>query len=291
MNTSDRFIITHSINFCSCYSPQNLLNQYTNVTPIAISHPFARYVLYNPYDNTLIVLGDNLIGQYYVSNLTRFRTLSVTITPLAAVVDSNSIYVAFGDNMSVSKYDMKLTFNRSVSIPTTSSSSFCYGLALWKNGLFVTDDQKNLIWFIDSTTMNISLYLKLTNYSIEPFSIVVYNNVLYISQLSSAVIYVYDLVSKSMRSLTFPNSTALYRLGMDPYCNRIWFGTQSTTFSSVPVIDLASHEPAVYYARGALTTGPTYKIEFDSNYAMYTVAVHGNYFYKYPMSAIFCDKN
>ncbi|CAF4290610.1 unnamed protein product, partial [Rotaria socialis] len=67
------FDSTSDLNFCSCYSSQNTLDQYANSTPINISHPLARYVTYNKNDNTLIVLGDSLIDQYFVANLTRFR--------------------------------------------------------------------------------------------------------------------------------------------------------------------------------------------------------------------------
>ncbi|UJR32866.1 hypothetical protein I4U23_020327 [Adineta vaga] len=290
-NTSDQFILTYDINFCSCYSPQNILNQCQNNTPIAVAHSDARFITYNPYDDTLIVLGDTFIAQYFASNLTRFRNISVTVVPLSMVIDSKNIYITFSSNFSVNLYDMNLRFNQTIRISSSSSSSRFYGLALWKNGLLVTDDQMNLIRFINLTTMNISIYLDLTSYNIEPFNIAINNNYLYISQRSSTVIYVYDLVSFSMNSLRFSSSTSLYRLANDPYCNRLWFGTQTATYTSVPIVHLGMRTIDVYQAKGVLATAKVYKIEFDANYSMYTVSLNENYFYKYQMSSIFCDKN
>ncbi|CAF3403841.1 unnamed protein product [Rotaria socialis] len=89
------FDSTSDLNFCSCYSSQNTLDQYANSTPINISHPLARYVTYNKNDNTLIVLGDSLIDQYFVANLTRFRGFFVTDVSLATCIDTMNVYSSF----------------------------------------------------------------------------------------------------------------------------------------------------------------------------------------------------
>ena len=291
--TSDQFINTIDINFCSCFSVQNILNKFENVTPISIAHPNARFVTYNAYDDTLIVLGDNLIGHYYASNLTRFQNFSTTNIPLAVSIDySKNIYISFGGNMSINKYDMNMKFNQSIKRPTNlSGNSNLYGLALWKNYLLVTDDQLSLIWSLDLNTMNMSIYFNLTSYNITPFNIAVYNDNLYISQFSSPIIYIFNLISISVQNIIFANSIELYRLQMDPFCNRLWFGTKTANYTSVPVFDLGTNTAYIYQAKGLLAQSRTYKVEFDLNYSMYTVATNGNYFFKYQMSNISCRNN
>jgi hypothetical protein len=290
-SSSDQFITTISLNFCSCYSEQNILNTYANVTPISIAYPSPRYLTYNPNDDTLIVLGDTLISQYFVSNLTRFRNISVTILPLATCVDSTNIYISFSTNTSVNKYDMNMRFLQSVRRTIGTSSSTLYGLAKWKNQLFVTDQELSLIWSINVTTMSMSIYRNMTSYNFAPFNIAVFNNQLYVSQISSPIIYIYNLLSSSVQTMTFPNSISLYRLQMDPFCDRIWFGTDATAYTSVPVLGLGMNSTNVYQAYGSLAQSQTYKVEFDSNYSMYTVAINGNSFFKYQMSSITCGKN
>jgi hypothetical protein len=290
-NTSDQFIIARDMHFCSCYSPQKMLDQLKNTVPIAIAHANARFLMYNPYDDTLIVLGDNLIGQYSASNVSLLRSISVTTLPVAVCLDSRYLYISFVGNMSVNKYSMSLRFIGSRQLPLRSSATYYYGMTAWKNGLLVTDNPLSLIWFIESNTMNASIYLNLTTYNVEPFNIAVFDNRLYISQLSSSNIYVFDMTSGSMQTIIFPNSITLYRLTMDPFCHRLWFGTPATRYSSVPVLDLDTDMAQVYQAAGSLARSKTCKVEFDADYSMYTVSINENYFYKYSLPPMTCDQN
>jgi hypothetical protein len=74
-----------------------------NIIPISILHPMVRYITYN---DTLIVLENNLIGQYFVSNLTLFRKWSVSSIPLAAFINSTNIFISFYNNASINRYDI-----------------------------------------------------------------------------------------------------------------------------------------------------------------------------------------
>jgi hypothetical protein len=291
-STSDQFIQTIDLNFCSCYSSQNILNKYENVTPISIAHPMARYVAYNVYDDTLIVLGDNLIGQYFVSNLTQFRNWSVSSTPLAVFIGSINIFISFYNNASINVYDMHMNYIQSIARPiTTTTYSGFYGFDRWNNLLFVTDKELNSIWSINLDTMNMSIYLNMTFYNITPFSITVFNNRLYISQISVSIIYIFDLISFAIQNITFPNSIPLYRLQKDPFCNRLWFGVNQINYSSVPVFDLDMNRAYMYQSKGLLATTTVYLATFDSNYSMYTAAINTNNFFKYQMSSITCGEN
>jgi hypothetical protein len=128
----------------------------------------------------------------------------------------------------------------------------------------------------------------MNSYNCSPFNIAVFNDVLYISQFSSSIIYIYNLLTFSIQTITFPDSIPLYRLQKDPFCNRLWFGTNQINYTSVPVLNLDTNIANIYQANGALAQSTTNKVEFDSNYSMYTVAIHENYFYQYQMSTIQC---
>lgn len=289
-NSSDYFVIARDIHFCSCYSPQNILEQLANVTPTSIAHTAARFIKYNPYNDTLIVMGDALIAQYSVSSLSRIRSISSSSTPLALCLDSQNVYITFSGNLSVNKYDMNLRFLQSRQLSSSSSSSRLYGMVLWRNGLLISNDVNKLIWFVETSTMNAAIYLDVSRYGIEPFNIAVFNDELYISELSSADVYIYNTVSGSMRTLSLPSSTVLYRLTVDPFCHRLWYGTSANTYSSVPVIDLDRSQAQVYPAAGLLAQRKTFKVEFDASYSMYTVALNENYFYKYTLPSMACDR-
>jgi hypothetical protein len=292
-STSDQFINTINVNFCSCYSVQNILNTYQNITPISITHSMVRYILYNSYDNTLIVLGNNLIGQYYVSNLTQFRNWSVSSTPLAVYINSMNIFISFYDNASVNVYDTNMNYIQSIRRPTEQPSNVAgfYGMDSWQNLLLVSDDELYLVWSINLNTMNMSVYLNLTSYNIQPYNIAVFNNYLYITQFYYSTIYIYNLNTYVMQNINFPNSILLYRLQKDPYCNRFWFGLYQNTYSSVPVFNLNLNQAQVYQSKGPLSTSTVYLATFDSNYSMYTTAINTNYFYKYQMTSMTCAGN
>jgi hypothetical protein len=290
--TSDQFINTIDLNFCSCYSSQTILNKYENVTPIFITHPMTRYIAYNVYDDTLIVLGDNLIGQYFVSNLTRFRNWSVSSIPLAVFIDLTKIFISFYNNASVNVYDMQMNYIQTIirPVPPTTNGGL-FDFDKWRNLLFVSDKGLNLIWSINLNTMNMSIYFNMTSYNIAPFSITVFNDHLYVSQLSVSTIYILDLIRFNIQNISFPNSIPLYRMQKDPFCNRIWFGVNQTNYSPVPVFDLSMNSAQMYYTKGLLATTAVFIATFDSNYSMYTTAINTNSFSKYQMSSITCGKN
>lgn len=293
-STSDNFIInTIDLNYCSYYSNKNILNSYENVTPISISHNMARYVMYNSYDDTLIILGDALIGQYYASNLTQFRNWPVTSIPIAVCIDSIHIFISYFTNVSINIYDINMNYIRSIRRPTKSSSSGgLYGLDRWKNLLLISDKELDIIWSIDLDTMSsMSIYLDLDSYNISPCNIAVYNDHLYTSQLLGSIVYIFDLNTFSMKTITFSNSIQLYRMQKDPFCNRLWFGTNQNNYTLVPIFDLATNKAQLYSTKGFLSTTTVYYTTFDSNYSMYTTAINTNIVFKYPMSNMNCRKH
>jgi hypothetical protein len=153
-----------------------------------------------------------------------------------------------------------MEFIGSTQRPINSGSTCFYGLAIWENHLFVTDNQLSLIWSFDLNTMNMSIYFNLTSYNITPFNIAVFNDNLYISQSSSPIIYIFNLISISVQNITFDNSIPLYRLQMDPFCNRLWFGTRTANYSTVPVFNLNTNTPSIYQAKGLLAQSTTYQM-------------------------------
>ena len=92
---------------CSYYSSQSFLDAYENATLSLISHTLVLYFVYHAYDEILLVLGDNLIAQYFASNETRYRSWPVSVMALAALIDSTNIYIFFHNSMSVNVYDLK----------------------------------------------------------------------------------------------------------------------------------------------------------------------------------------
>lgn len=289
--TSDQFINTIDLNFCSYYSSQNILNQYQNITPISITHPMARYIMYNSYDDTLIVLGDELIGQYYVSNLTRFRNWTVSSIPLAVSIDSIHIFISYYTNVSINIYDKNMNFIQSIQRPIKSMiSGGLYGLDRWKNLLFISDQELYLIWSINLDDMSMSIYLNLVYYSISPYNIAVSNDHLYITQFSTSSVYIFDLNTFAIQTMTFSSSIPLYRLQKDPYCNRFWFGTNQVDYTSVPVFNTDTNKAQIYQPKGLLAKTTVYIATFDSNYSLYTTAINTNTFSKYQMSNMNCRK-
>jgi hypothetical protein len=127
-------------------------------------------------------------------------------------------------------------------------------------------------------------------YNILVFNIAVFNDLIYVSQFSSSAIYIINLISFVTTIVTFPNSIPLYRMQMDPYCNRIWFGVNNQNYSLVPIFDLNTNKAQLYQANGSLTNTKVNLVEFDSTYSMYTVETGANYFYKYKMPNINCGK-
>ena len=289
-STSDQFIQTIDIHFCSYYSSQNLLDHYENITPVTISHSMARLIIYNSYDETLLVLGNNLIAQYFVSNLTRFRSWSVSNIPLMIVIDSINIFISFYNNASVNIYDKQMNYMNSIQRPIRSfDSGGFYGMVRWNNFLLITDDVLELIWSINLDTMSMSVYINLTNYNIKPFNLFVFNDYLYISQFSSSIIYILNLNTFYIQNLIVPNSIPLYRLQKDPFCNRLWFGVNQGTYPLVPVLDLTTNEIHLYQSKGLLSTSTVYQVTFDSNYSLYTVAINTNGFSKFSMTDWTCS--
>ncbi|CAF5117500.1 unnamed protein product, partial [Rotaria sp. Silwood1] len=108
---------------------------------------------------------------------------------------------------------------------------------------------------------------------------------------SLSIVYIIYLLNASLKSITFPNSIPFYRLQMDPFCNRIWFGVKQVNYISVPVLNLGTNEPCLYQSKGSLAQARVYKVEFDLDYSMYTVAKDGNSFFKYFMSTTICRSN
>jgi hypothetical protein len=164
-----------------------------------------------------------------------------------------------------------------------------YGLSKWAGRLFVSDGQLNYIWSMNTSTMAMTVYLDLSTYNIDVFNIAVYQDRLYISQFASPTIVILDLLSLSRTTVSFPGSLALYRMSMDPWCQRLWFGVFNQSYSSVPVLDLNTHRAQVYQAHGLLAQTEVHLIAFDSNTSLYALRTYGDSFVQYPMSSLACD--
>ena len=290
-SASDRFLTTVDLKFCSCYSSQNLLNTYVTPTIVALPSPsYVRSIVHHVFDDTLIVLTGVSINQYFRSNLTLFRTYATINTPLNALIDDKHIYISFYVNSSVNKYDLNLKFLRTVQKPIRIGSlGFLYGLSKWGCRLLVSDEQLNYIWSMNTSTMAMTIYLNLSTYNIDVFNIAVYQNRLYMSQFASPTIVIVDLLTLSRTAVSFPGSPALYRMYMDPWCQRLWFGVNNQNYSSVPVLDLNTNRAQVYEAHGLLAQTEVHLVAFDSDTSMYAVRTFSGSFAKYPMSSLACD--
>ena len=289
-SASDRFLTTVDLKFCSCYSSQNLLNTYATQTVVSLPSPaYARFIVHHAFDDTLIVLTNALINQYFRSNLTLFRSYATTSTPLNVLIDAKHIYISFYNNASVNKYDLNLKFLHTVQKPIRIGSlGSLYGMSKWACRLFVSDEQLNYIWSMNTSTMAMTVYLDLTTFNIDIFNIAVYQDRLYISQFASPAIVILDLLTLSRTTVSFPGSLALYRMYMDPWCQRLWFGVYNQSYSSVPVLDLNTHQAQVYQAHGLLAQTEVHLIAFDSNTSLYALRTYGDSFIQYPMSSLAC---
>ena len=287
---SDQFITSINLKFCSCYPKQILRNTSDILTTLSIPFNRVRFIFYHSYDQTLIVLGNQMITQYFISNLTRFRSWTVTSIPLNVIADSTSIYITYHNNVTINQYDLQMNYLRTVRRPIrTRNEGHLYGLTQWKDQIFVGDQQLNLIWLLNSTDMVMSIYRNMSIDNILVFNLIAFDNRLYISQLSLPTILILDLLTLSTRSVTFTNAMPLYRMQIDPFCNRIWFGLNSRDYNTIPVLDLSTNQMHLYRSPEIFSRIEVHLIIFDSNSSMYTVKTEDNGFNQYSMLTDACE--
>lgn len=289
-STSENFVSTISLKFCSCYSTQNILDTLANVTPIYISYQSIRYLKYNIYDNTLLVLGNTSITRYSVENLTNYQRFNVSDLPQTTCVDSMNVYVLFSKSLTIGKYDMNMRLIQSINISRNSTGLYnASDIARWRNQLLVSDISFNLIRSVNLTTSQMFICLNISSFMFYPFDILVFNDLIYIKQISWTTIYIFDLVTASrIREITFSALFTLYSVQKEPFCNRAWYGMYFSGYPSIGVLHLDTNEQFVYQVKNMMVQTYFYSFDFDSNYSMYTIARDSTGFYKYSMPTSFC---
>ena len=287
--TSDRFVTSIDLRLCSCYRSQMQPAAIGKLPRTRVLNDRSRYIVYHAFDQTLIVLGEQMVTQYFASNLTSFRRWSATAIPLNVYVDSNDVYISFHTNVSVNQYDLQMNFLRSVRRPVhTGNDGQLYGLTKWRDQLLIADRELNRIWALNSTSMNMSMYRDMSSENILVFNIAVFDDRLYISQFSLSSLLVLDLISLTRTTITFPNSIPLYRMQMDPFCQRLWFGVNAANYSDIPVLDPRTNRVQIYQSRPSLACTAVHLITFDADYSIYTLSTGGAFFDRYEMPEATC---
>ena len=286
---SHRFVTSIDLRLCSCYRSQLQPAADGNLRQTRVANDRSRYIIYHAFDQTLIVLGEQMVTQYFASNLTRFRQWSAVTVPLHAYIDSSNVYISFHTNVSVNRYDLQMNFLQSVRRPVyTGHDGQLYGLTKWRDLLLIADRELNSIWSLNLTSMTISMYRNMSSENTRVFNIVAFDDRLYISQYSLSTLLVLDLISLTRTTITFPNSIALYRMQLDSLCQRLWFGVDSVNYTVIPVLDPRTNHVHLYETQPALARTEVHLVAFDAEYSMYTISTGAAYFDRYQMPNAIC---
>lgn len=287
--SSDRFVTNIDLRLCSCYRSQMQPAAIGNLRRTRVLNNRTRYIVYHAFDQTLIVLGQQMVTQYFASNLTSFRRWSAMTIPLNVYVGSDDVHISFHTNVSVNQYDLRMNFLRSVQRPVdTGNDGQLYGLTKWRDQLLIADRELNRIWSLNSTGRSMTMYRDMSSENILVFNIAVFDNRLYISQYSLSTLLVLDLISLTRTTITFPNSIPLYRMQMDPFCQRLWFGVNGANYSDIPVLDPRTNRVQMYQSRASLASTAVHLITFDADYSIYTLSTGSAFFDRYEMPDATC---
>ena len=290
--SSDVSFTTIDLKFCPCF-PSELLRSEPGDTLVATAVSFSRvrFVFYHRYDRTLIVLGNQLISQYNSSTMVRLRSWTSVNTPLNVIAGSSSIFISFHNNVSVNRYDLQMNFLRTIQRPVrTRSEGHLYGLTKWNKTLFVADREMNILWMVNSSFNSMSIFRNFSADSFLIFNVIAAENRLYVSQLSTATMMIFDLIKMTKRTIVFDNPVPLYRMSIDPFCRRLWFGIDSSNYNAVPVFDLSTEQLQLYPVRSLWPRSDVHLIVFDDHSSFYTVKTDDNFFFKYSTLTHNCNQ-
>jgi hypothetical protein len=273
-STSNNFvqITTNNSRFCSCYTPENILNYFGQINSTDSSPTMnMRLVQYISNDETLIVLNNSLIQKLSANNLGDIRrNLSVSSNDAMSILHNDTnIYIAFAVNRSINMFDLNLTLLKT-SISWSNQSGLFGKILLFNNQILIMDYSNSIIWSINSLNQyNLTQFFNLSSYNISnPYSLFIYqNHTLYISN-ASRYFYVFNLTNFTLKQTFFLSiDISLMSMRYDSNCNRLWFGTQNYTYA--PVFDLASNQMNIYPTRGMISKSGIYSIDFNENYTVF----------------------
>ena len=280
--TSNNFVVIkeNTSRFCSCYTPQKILDYYGQVNSTDYSTTTGMISIeYISDDDSLIVLNSATIRKLSATNISIIlRSLSASTNDAVSILNNESkIYIAFAGNLSINMYDLNLTLLQTSKSWSSQAGSFA-GMFSWNNQILIIDGPNSKIWSINSLTQsNLAVFYDFSSSTIQyPVDVFIYQNrLLYISTFFTRNLYLFDLNNSTYKQIISLNvDTTFGFLRYDPNCNRLWFGSRDYTYA--PVLDLSSNQMTIYQTKGIISQAAIYSIDFNSNYMAFYSDTNGN---------------